>query len=201
MSSIGSRCCSRFRSCFHSRLHTRIPSRWLVFVGAVAVFLSVAASLPACSTQLLTRAFVEVVDAPRLRELAPMQFGSVLRPTSGVNSVRLSPGGDRQLQGEGNAELMDGPANGAQLAIQAARGQTILVRARLADGGGENLGLQDIVGRYNDGAETPLGEDHAAAFAATAEGVLSLGARLTGLTRAVSPGVHEFTIAVEVDYQ
>lgn len=153
------------------------------------------------ATQVGTRAVVEIVDAPRVTELAPMQFGRILKPTTGRHSVRLSPFGDRTLQGEGDGELLAGLASPAQLTIEASPGQTILVQVHLSDAGDSGLGLRDFEGSYNGSGATRMDRGAPAAFAATAEGILSLGAELTGLASSVSPPTHVLTLTLDVDYQ
>lgn len=154
----------------------------------------------AAATQVSTSAVVEIVEAPRVTELAPMQFGRILKPTAGSHSVRLSPSGDRLLQGEGDGELLEGPVSPAQLSIQAAPGQTILVRVELADAGDSGLGLQRFEGSYNGGGIARL-DGGAAVFPAVAEGILTVGAELTGLASSVSARTHFLTFTVDVDYQ
>jgi hypothetical protein len=154
----------------------------------------------AAARQLTTQAIVEVVDAPRLTEVTPMQFGRILRPTDGSHSVRLSPAGDRIIEGGGDGRLLDGPVAPGQVAIEAEPGLTILIEVRAGDIGGPGLALSEFEGRYGDGAVVRL-DSGPVPFPAVSAGVLTLGAELTGLDASVKPGTHVLPFTVDVSYQ
>jgi hypothetical protein len=73
----------------------------------------------ATAVQLTTDAVVTVVNAPIVTETADLQFGQVLRPTTGTNDIRVSAAGVRTLLGAGDAVLLGGTVHAASYTIDA----------------------------------------------------------------------------------
>lgn len=153
------------------------------------------------AVQVTTDAVIEVIDAPQITQLTDLQFGTVLRPTTGTNTIRVLPNGNRSIFGGGDGALAGGTVNAATYTIDAVVGQTIDVEAALQSAGGSGLGLSNFEGTYNGSANTDIDVGDGGSFPSVASSTLSVGGDITGLNNAITAATHTLTFTVDVNYQ
>lgn len=167
----------------------------------LATVLAFGSARDAAAVQLNTDAVVEVVNAPIVTETADLQFGQVLRPTSGTNDIRVSTAGVRTLIGAGNAVLLGGTVHAASYTIDAVSGLNIAVEAAFFSDGGSGMTLNNFTGSYAGNPAVGIDPADAASFVAVTSATLTVGGDLIGLATTTTPATHTLTFTLDVNYE
>lgn len=155
-----------------------------------------------CTTSSISRnAKIEVVIPVTLSESTKMDFGTITKPETGMDVIRLNTDGSREIiSGSGNTALIGGSIATAAVFNLEAQANEILQTSFSVDPTPIGITLGNFTGSYNNGSQH-IGAGNGNTLTATSgTGSLMVGAELS-VDHTAPEGVHNLGYEIEVNYQ